>query len=103
MDVEETYTIENDGYMDLVIEKIGESRLSVAHYYTQYDDLMSDPEIVFEVEDDELVPVRYTQHPHVHQYDETGLGRSVQDFCMQWRQNLEKQGFVEAARGGAAR
>jgi len=46
MDINESVNIEMDGFMDLYIEKIGESKLSVAHYYTQRGDLMADPEIV---------------------------------------------------------
>jgi hypothetical protein len=86
--------------MPLVIEKIGEDRLSVAHYYTQMGDLMSDPEIVFHIDNGEWTPVRYTQHPHIHQHDEDGLP-DVAAFAADWSRNLKQQGYVEAAEGGA--
>lgn len=95
--------IERDGdaLMPLVIEKIGTDRLSVAHYYTQMGDLMSDPEIVFHIDNGVWTPVRYTQHPHIHQYDESGLS-DVKQFAKQWSRKLKRQGFVEAARKAAS-
>ncbi|MFP4218046.1 MAG: DUF6908 domain-containing protein [Salinarchaeum sp.] len=96
MDVEDHITVEHATCMDLTIEKIADNRLSVAHYYTQRGDLMSDPEIVFRIDGDEWIPVRFTQHPHVHQHDEDGLSK-VKDFVTTWDHNLKRQGFIEAA------
>lgn len=48
-----------DGFDDLVIEKIDEHRLSVAHYYEQHGDLMRVPEIVFDTQT--WVAVEYQQ------------------------------------------
>ncbi|MDL0126115.1 hypothetical protein PNQ92_11940 [Halobacterium salinarum] len=73
MEVNESYTIEVDGYDDLTIEKVGEDRVSVGHYHISRGDLMSDPEVVFVVDTGEWKAVRYTQHPLVHKYDESGL------------------------------
>jgi len=95
MNVNENYTITVDGFEDLTIEKIGDGRLSVGHYYTQRGDLMSDPEVVFVVNDSEWQPVRFTQHPLVHEHDESGLDLS--DFLSTWDKNLRRQGFVDAA------
>src|SRR5258708_6615162 len=39
--------LESEGYMPLVIKKIGKNRVSVAHYYTQQGDAMRDPEVCF--------------------------------------------------------
>jgi len=78
MEIEETYKLQRDGFEDLIIEKIAEDRISVGQYYTQHGDLMSDPEIVFKITDDGLVPVRYTHHPYMHQHDRSGL--SIPDF-----------------------
>jgi len=92
-----TVTHEEDGMMPLTIEKIGDNRLSVAHYYTQRGDLMSDPEIVFTITDDEeWIPVRYTQHPHIHQHNEAGLP-DVATFAKQWDQTLKTQGYIDEA------
>jgi len=94
MSVNESYTVEVGGYEDLTIEKIGADRLSVAHHYIQRGDLMYDPEIVFYIENGEWRPVRYTQHPWIHQHNPAGL--DVEDFVTQWNQNLHQQGFVDA-------
>jgi hypothetical protein len=93
MEIGEHYEIEASGSMDLTIEKIGENRVSVAHHYTQHGDIMSDPEIVFKIQDNDWIPVRYTQHPNIHQHSENGLP-SVQEFAEQWSRNLKKQGFT---------
>ena len=96
MAVNESYTIEVEGYEDLTIEKIGPNRLSVAHHYVQRGDLMCDPEIVFLIKKGEWVPVRYTQHPRVHQYNPEGI--EVEGFMMKWSENLREQGFVDAVK-----
>jgi len=94
------YTVEASGTMDLTIEKIGENRISVAHYYTQMGDLMSDPEIVFRINTHgKWTPIRYTQHPSIHQHDENGLPQ-IQSFVKQWSRNLKKQGLIQAAQNG---
>ena len=91
--------VEHDHQMPLAIEKIGDDRLSVAHYYTQRGDLMSDPEVVFRLTGDTWTPVRYTQHPHIHQHDETGL-TGVNAFVTTWDRNLRNQGYITAATNG---
>jgi len=96
MEVGKHIEIENGEHMPLTIEKIGENRLSVAHYYTQRGDLMSDPEIVFKITEAGWVPVRYTHHPHIHQYNEAGLPK-VEDFIQQWDRRLRKQGYTDEA------
>lgn len=37
----------NGIFMPVVVERVGENQISIAHYYEQNDDLMADPEIVF--------------------------------------------------------
>lgn len=95
MELNQRYTIIVPGFEDLTIEKVGSTRVSVAHHYLQRGDLMCDPEIVFMVEDTDWTPVRYTQHPRIHQYDREGL--ELDAFIRKWSQNLRRQGFVEAA------
>lgn len=93
-------TVSVESFDDLVIEKVGPQRVSVAHYYTQNGDLMSDPEIVFITpaadEDDGWTPVRYTQHPHIHVHNSNGL-TDLNSFIKRWCGNLREQGFVTAA------
>jgi len=96
MKINENYTIESDGYEDLTIEKVGEDRISVAQTYTQRMDLMRDPEIVYEIEDDgDWKPVEYQQDPRIYRHDEEGL--DIDSFVNEWDENLKKQGFVEAS------
>ena len=91
------------GFMPLVVEKVGDRRVSVAHYYTQMGDLMADPDIVFHVSrTGEWIPIEYTQHPHVYQHDETGLPGATK-FAETWDRNLRRQGYVAAAQQGGAR
>lgn len=97
MNVGERATVSVSGLMDLTIEKIGFDRVSVAHYWPQHGDLMSDPEIVFRIEADTWIPVRYTQHPSTHLYDETGL-QQIEETVRDWSNRLKQQGFIENAR-----
>lgn len=102
LDVNESYTIEVPGFHDLTIERVGARRISVAHHYVKRGDLMCDPEVVFRVRDGVWTPIEYTQHPHVYEYDESGL--DLDGFLSTWSRNLTRQGFVRAAdrleRGG---
>jgi len=94
-------TVENEPRMELSIEKVYESRISVAHYYTQNRDLMSDPEITFDVSNDEWVPIRFVQHPGVLVFDPEGLGPAEDLFVREWEKRLDSQQYVEAVlRGG---
>lgn len=99
LDVNKLIEVENESYMDLCVEKLADDRLSVAHYHTQRGDLMSDPEIVFDVSGNEWVPIEYTQHgfPQVHQHNPDGLD-DVAGFIDEWDENIDEQGFVENAR-----
>lgn len=59
---DESIKVENDPYMDLHIEYIGEGpngydSISVAHYFEQNGDLMKDPEMCFEVRDIEVLKI----------------------------------------------
>lgn len=100
MTVNDNYTLTVDGFEDLAIERIAEDRLSVGQYYQQRGDLCSDPEVVFVVEDGNWRPVRYTQHPIIHQHDERGI--DLDGFLSTWDRNLREQGFIEAAERRAA-
>lgn len=96
MEVGDRIKVEGGSYMDLTIEKVFSDQISVAHYYTQRGDLMSDPEIVFEIYETHWIPIRYTQHPNVHKYDEDGLP-DVKKFAEMWSSNLRRQGFIKKA------
>jgi len=89
-----------DGQMPLVIEKTGEHRVAVAHYYTQRGDVMYDPEIVFHIDNGVWMAVEYTQHPHIYQHDDTGLVDAYDFAVNTWDDQLRTQGYVEAAQQG---
>jgi len=50
------------GIMSVHIECIGENRHSVAHYFEQNGDLMSDPQMTFWVASGKVFPTSFTQH-----------------------------------------
>lgn len=93
MNAGENIEVSAPGVMDLTIEKIGQDRLSVAHYWTQRGDMMWDPEVVFEIGNSDWRPVEYRQDPLFHQMDSNGL--DIDDFLETWNDNLEAQGFLE--------
>ena len=100
MDVGSMIEVElGETMMPLVIEKIDDRRVSVAHYHTQRGDLMADPDIVFHVtQSGEWIPIEYTQHPHIYEHDPSGLSGAA-SFAETWDQNLKQQGYVAAAKG----
>jgi hypothetical protein len=97
MEIHQTITVENQGFEDLVIEKVGDHHLSCMHYYLQRMDMMRDPEIVFDTSGDDWTAVMFKQDPTVFRQDETGLPGATA-FAEGWSETLEKQGFVEAAK-----
>ena len=110
--------IENAPYMALVIEAIDESgpgglpAISVAHYGEQNGDLMSDPEMCFELSKPPLCSLALSawyyrdDYMGVEQYSRyrdgehyvflPGLYQQHEQFARQWDKNLRAQGFLEA-------
>lgn len=99
MDVGDMVEVElGEAMMPLVIEKIGDNRLSVMHYRKQRGDMMRDPEIVFHVsEPGDWTPIEYVQDPGVYQRNENGL-YEAEDLAQRWDQNLDTQGYVDTAK-----
>ncbi len=103
--------LENSVYAPLVIEKVGRSLLSVAHYFEQNGDLVADPEVVFFTGCPNWVPVEITQPPpagyrvcaevagdaiaRVDPRRQADVARFVEDV---WARKLEAQGWLERAR-----
>ena len=104
--------IENAPYMALVIEAIeeGPSRLpavSITHYGEQNGDLMRDPEMCFELKDNELSAFYYrNDYAGVEQWSRNivrgqyvqlaNLHAQHQRSAKTWDNNLRFQGFAEA-------
>ncbi|MDZ7849430.1 MAG: hypothetical protein U5K70_00970 [Halodesulfurarchaeum sp.] len=97
MSIGETVTVElsKEEMLPLHIEMIDVNRLSVGHYFRQRGDLLSDPEVVFEINDREWIPIRYRRDPTVDRHDPNGL--AIGGFLETWDQNLQKQGYVTAS------
>lgn len=102
MEINESYSYNGgDAFNDLSIEKVYDDVLSVGQYHTQRGDLMSDPEVRFDVSDpDDWMPIEYTQHgfPTVYQRDENGL--DMHGFLKTWDKNLKSQFPAEEVTGG---
>jgi hypothetical protein len=110
----------SDGYMRLVIERIGigprsAPMISVAHYYEQNGDAMRDPEMTFEVGPGrdilgaDFFAVSFQQdnlgvyREAVKQGDKPGQVltckawvKDMESFARVWDRNIKAQGFVEA-------
>lgn len=117
----ECISIENEPWMRLVIEVLpergpdGHVVVSVAHYGEQNSDPMRDPEMLFEVVEEEgrhpeFLPFYFrNDYAAVEQWsrrrDEAGslhcqpkLTRDLEQFAKMWDRNLRDQGFLEAFR-----
>ena len=91
------------GFMDLVIEKLYDNRISLSHYYTQNGDLMSDPdmELILDTENKTLKAVTFQQdNMGVYQSvfskgkENINLGKELNTFLDDWLKNIERQGHI---------
>jgi uncharacterized protein YqiB (DUF1249 family) len=102
-----TRRFRSEGYMDLVVETMGfefkgGKVISMAHYYEQNGDLVSDPEMQVIVYVDGSIEAFSYQDQRVYQevyVDEnryyTQLKKSMNDFLIIWTNNLIAQGHKE--------
>jgi len=110
--------LENAPFEPLVIERIAEHQVSVAHYYSLNGDLICDPDIVLFTGYAEWVPISI-QQPSVYlaghelggyrvvaelSDDGTSIARfypralaDLASFCETWAGNLKAQGWLEHA------
>ena len=110
--------LENDPFEPLVIERIAEHQVSVAHYYLQGGDLICDPDIVLFTGYAEWVPISIQQptvclmgrelggYRVVAELSDDGArvarfypdGQSeIASFCNTWARNLKAQGWLDHA------
>ena len=91
------------GFMDLVIEKLYDNRISLSHYYTQNGDLMSDPdmELILDKENKTLKAVTFQQdnmgiYQNVFSGEEenVNLATELNIFLDDWLKNIERQGHI---------
>ncbi|MBU0491542.1 MAG: hypothetical protein KKA73_16525 [Chloroflexi bacterium] len=102
------------GFMPLVVERIGPTRLSIAHYYVHDEwsgELVADPDVEIFTGYDPWVPLAI-QHPPPFGYlvaaELSADGRQIERlnrraqadlaaFVNQWARNLQAQGFLDRA------
>ena len=98
MEIGNSVSIEPDStaMMPFIIEKTDVRKISVGHYYTRAGDVMSDPEIIFELDEQKWAPVRFTQDPNIEREDPAGL--ELGGFLATWDRNLRRQGYVDVIR-----
>ncbi len=113
------YKFQSKGFMDLTVEtwKVDEwLHVSVAHYYVQEGDLMSDPEIEFRAINItdvngkvrwEIQPIHYRQdnlgvYQEAMTLGENGqilinpkLQREIKTFLRIWSKNIKYQGYTK--------
>ena len=92
---------EGSGYMPLIIQRIGEDEISVAHTYLQNGDVMYDPEMTFRIDNEKgtLEPLTYQQDAmglYQQVYPEPGkwipkLRNDLSAFTEQWLNNISQQ------------
>jgi N12 class adenine-specific DNA methylase/adenine-specific DNA methylase len=92
------------GFMDLVIERLYENRISLSHYYEQNGDLMSDPDMELIVDHNKktLTAATFQQdnlaiYHEAYQGDELidpDMEDELNDFLKDWLSNISRQGHI---------
>lgn len=80
----------NGGIMSVDVECIGIARYSIAHYYEQNGDLMSDPEMTFWVRDGYVYPASFVQHGFFQRF-ETSIRFDEEDMPNGIRASLQRK------------
>lgn len=95
--------LKSAGFMDLVIEKIGDNTISIAHYYEQNGDLVADPDITIKIYPDQKQAEALTFQnwiSYMQVYPEENkvnlkLKKDLNSFLNFWLRNLKNQGFYK--------
>src|SRR5690242_16730291 len=103
--------IKVEGYIPLSIERIGQNefgreQISVCHYGEQDGDLMREPEMVFELVENQALPTYFrNDYTGTEQFVyqplggrwgvRPGLRRDLASFADTWFRNLREQGFFD--------
>lgn len=101
--------VENDPWMPLTIEVVGASEggqplVSVCHYREQNGDLVQDPEIVYELQDEKFIPISFQNGSNyidnvVERNAEGKVQRAFRcSLTPTWARNLRSQSFIDAAK-----
>ena len=110
------FRIENEPYMRLSVENIGNNQIAVGHSYVHPSgDLVYDPEIVYQVVENIWFPVQTTMYPFWHRYNclffemkdgeytrayrwNKHMQQDAARFSDTWATNLVEQGFLKAGK-----
>jgi len=95
--------LESQGFMDLILEKIANNEISLAHYYEQNGDLIPDPDITvkinFENKTAEVLSYQDCfKYDRVYQDDgkiNFKLKKDLNKFFIKWLEILKQQGFYK--------
>ena len=91
----------SNGFMPLVIEKIGNNKISMTHYYKLNGDLVPDPDITVRIYPDQKM-AEALSYQDTYKYQEVYpeenkvsliLKKELNTFLNQWLLVLKKQGF----------
>lgn len=98
--VKEHARLKSSGFMDLVIERLGDSRYSLSHYYEQNGDLVPDPDMEIRVFPDMRMAEALTYQDsfgfrcvHDDGKIDAAAKKELNAFLEQWLTNLIEQGF----------
>lgn len=101
---EEVLRLKSSGYMDLVVEPLGEDTISMTHYFELNGDLVPDPDMMIRVDLKNKTAEALTyQDLMMYQqvYSDDGksfnprVNKSINSFLNQWLSNLKMQGFYK--------
>lgn len=111
----DSHTVDNAGrgIMPVHIERLDARRVSVAHYYKNEGDLMSDPEVVFfENDNGDVFPISFEQAnmgvrakyavefaDNFNELVSVSPGQdSIAEFCNEWLVNIANQQQLDVSR-----
>ena len=89
-------------FMPLTIERIGERRIAVSHYYSHNGDALADPDMEFEYDHEtKTLNARTYQQDNLHLFQRVisngvhnkRLERELNQFARQWFNNIQQQGY----------
>jgi len=99
---EEHIRLVSDGFMPLVIERIGDDTISVTHYYEQNGDLMSDPDMTFIFDNEnKVLSARTYRQDNIAVYKNAlddnklniALVKELNSFAKTWFDNIKVQNY----------
>ena len=97
--------LRSEPFMDLIIEKLDDNRISMAHYFLQNGDLMSDPdmEIIVDRNQEKVKAATYQldcmafyqeAYNADNQLRDVRKAKVLNDFLEEWLKNIIDQGHV---------